>query len=828
MDGHEITAISAALATFSKPIYALEWGSGNSSIYFSSLMPNGSLWAAYEHDANWHEEIATRLKSSAVNSVELTLIPPSLPFDGLSDGDFAGFKEYILAPIKKQTNFDFVLVDGRARVECLAVGWEMLQQNGIMVLHDAQRAEYSSGIPKPCYWVRIVNPAVLNEGPISTLFIFRNPILAAEIATRFTVHLPSNITVIKNIDDSTANQHEVTEIRNNATASTTETAPKKAIQAKYCLFLNTYYKGFVDSLYAEIPSLTEFGYSIQLQRNQNALFGDSDFYSRGVRNQEWRAEDIIVNIPMLQAAWCRESAYDASGLTVAIEQIRRASPAVTYFQDLSVGTSDFISAIRPYTGLIVGQIASPIPPQADLRGFDILFSSFPHFVERFRKEGHVSYYQPLAFDPIVLQSIETTPYESRTIECSFIGGITGLHTNGTKLLELLIATTPIRLWGYGAEYLPSGSCLLERHNGEAWGLGMFRLMADSRITVNRHIDVAENYANNMRLFEATGCGALLITDYKDNLNDLFAIGTEIVVYRSPDECAALINYYLANPEEAKKIADAGQRRTLSCHTYSLRMQQTVEILERHIMNETSKFLSIPWGRVSDGQASILANEVTSAMEHGWQDVGIPLRQRALVQAQLAQMYQGASVLPFGILTDILQPILDSDSLLLEIGCSSGYYYEVLTYLLSRQFKYWGVDYSPAMIDMAKDHYPRANFVVSDGANLPFSNCQFDIVVSGSILGHTLNYKEQINETARVSGTYIVVHRMLICKKRPTQFMKKYAYEVEVIEVRFNQAEILEIFRGLSFELESIMQYAEDLSQDEYEATFLFKKLKSRI
>ena len=52
---------------------------------------------------------------------------------------------------------------------------------------------------------------------------------------------------------------------------------------------------------------------------------------------------------------------------------------------------------------------------------------------------------------------------------------------------------------------------------EVWGLDMYRALARSKITINRHINVAENNANNMRLFEATGTGSLLITDRKDNL-----------------------------------------------------------------------------------------------------------------------------------------------------------------------------------------------------------------------------------------------------------------------------------------------------------------------
>jgi spore maturation protein CgeB len=86
----------------------------------------------------------------------------------------------------------------------------------------------------------------------------------------------------------------------------------------------------------------------------------------------------------------------------------------------------------------------------------------------------------------------------------------------------------------------------------------------------------------MRLYEATGVGAMLLTDRKDNLHELFEIDKEVVSYSSKEEAAELVRYYLDHPEESQKIAQAGQARTLRDHTYEKRMSELVSILQGHI------------------------------------------------------------------------------------------------------------------------------------------------------------------------------------------------------------------------------------------------------
>jgi len=118
--------------------------------------------------------------------------------------------------------------------------------------------------------------------------------------------------------------------------------------------------------------------------------------------------------------------------------------------------------------------------------------------------------------------------------------------------------------------------------GQSWGADMYRILHDSRVTLNHHIDIAGPYANNLRLFEATGMGTMPITDWKINLHEMFEPGIEVVAYRTPQECVRLARYYSEHEDEREAIARAGQQRTLREHTYHHRMRELVEIVGRYL------------------------------------------------------------------------------------------------------------------------------------------------------------------------------------------------------------------------------------------------------
>jgi len=191
-------------------------------------------------------------------------------------------------------------------------------------------------------------------------------------------------------------------------------------------------------------------------------------------------------------------------------------------------------------------------------------------------------YLAIAFDERVLERVAPVPDAERH-GIAFVGGLDPrVHGEGVALLEeVLAAGVELEIHGYGGDLLPAGSRVRAAWRGPAWGRDMYAILGRSAIVVNRHVAAAEGHANNMRLFEATGMGALLATEAAPNLGELFVPGEEVVAYRDAADLVALLRRYRADPGAARAIAAAGQRRTLAEHTYRHRMQQLIAILEEH-------------------------------------------------------------------------------------------------------------------------------------------------------------------------------------------------------------------------------------------------------
>ena len=361
------------------------------------------------------------------------------------------------------------------------------------------------------------------------------------------------------------------------------------------LIVDTYYKAFLDTLYAEHSNLSLQSYESQWRTLMDQCFGTADFYSTNLQRLGHEATEVVANCRPLQLQWARERdlllrrkiqrcvyrGFPLPGFDkdwcypVLLAQVKSYRPDVVHFQDPGNTDPAFPREIRPYVGLISAQIASPIPPKADLRPYDLMLSSLPNFVERFRQQGMRSALFKAGFEPRVLGRFKKAP----ACDVVFVGGLSGSHSNRIQFLEQVAQRTRLDWWGYGKEHLAPDSPLRETFHGPAWALTMYEKLSSARVTLNHHIDLAENYANNMRLYEATGVGSLLVTDAKCNLPALFELGKEALAYRNSEECAEFIEYYLRHEEEGAAIARLGQQRTLREHSYSQRMEEFLELLK---------------------------------------------------------------------------------------------------------------------------------------------------------------------------------------------------------------------------------------------------------
>ena len=188
------------------------------------------------------------------------------------------------------------------------------------------------------------------------------------------------------------------------------------------------------------------------------------------------------------------------------------------------------------------------------------------------------------------------------------------------------------------------------------------------------------------------------------------------------------------------------------------------------------------------------NHESARLRSSWQADTLPVRQRALVDKQLADYQQGKPIDVFDVLVEALRSISlgERPHSVLEVGCSSGYYSEVLK-IKELPYSYTGCDYSPAFIELGKLLYPGTPFYVQDATALGFEDNAYDIVVSGCCLLHIPEYERAIAEAARVAREYAIFHRTPVVTGLPHQYFRKQAYGIETVEIHFNEEQLLSLF-----------------------------------
>lgn len=184
---------------------------------------------------------------------------------------------------------------------------------------------------------------------------------------------------------------------------------------------------------------------------------------------------------------------------------------------------------------------------------------------------------------------------------------------------------------------------------------------------------------------------------------------------------------------------------------------------------------------------------------GWHQRAVAERQDAAYQELIRDMYAGQPRQDMLVAAEAVRRTGLKDALVLEVGCGSAYYREILSHLLQHDVRYVGLDYSRAMIQVALDRYGSSVLVVGDATALPFGARTFDVVFNGVSLMHILRYEAAILESRRVARDWCIFHTVPVLQKRSTTILQKRAYGEMTVEIIFNEHELWDILerRGLA-------------------------------
>ena len=209
-----------------------------------------------------------------------------------------------------------------------------------------------------------------------------------------------------------------------------------------------------------------------------------------------------------------------------------------------------------------------------LAPYDALFFKEPHVVERIRAMlGTPVYYLPEACNPRWHRPAAEPGTDPYLVIAS------GQYPTRLRLLERLIAKDiPLRLYGNGFPRWIGETTARGVHTGQYVAreekARIFRGAAGVLNTMN----IAEFTGVNARLFEAAGCGAAVLTEFRETVPEHFDVGTEVLTFHDFDELVDQATRLLTEQGLTARLGDAAARRAHRDHTYDLRVAQILETL----------------------------------------------------------------------------------------------------------------------------------------------------------------------------------------------------------------------------------------------------------
>jgi spore maturation protein CgeB len=393
--------------------------------------------------------------------------------------------------------------------------------------------------------------------------------------------------------------------------------------------LHTAYPDYLASFYAARPVLLRAGFAEQKAALDLDAFGWGDAWAAALAPLGYEVLEICANAEPLQRAWAREHAPHLAGgglEAIALAQLRDFAPEVLWFDHHDEALLDAVRVEVPSLRRALGWVGAHVPAARTWRGLDLVLSCSVPSVDALRARGVRAELLRHAFDERVIPRLGPP---GERFDAVFVGQFdpdAPTHALRERLVERLVAEAGIAVfspsgapgaasrWRRRAHALAWDALGLGRRLGvpgavlerlpligraAAWparprvalpgalasvlrpprfGLEMYRTLRDARIVLDVQGDPERRDSSNMRLFEATGVGACLLTDRSARLSEMFEPEREVATYSSDDECVAKLRRLLANEAERDAIARAGEKRTRRDHTFARRAARLDELV----------------------------------------------------------------------------------------------------------------------------------------------------------------------------------------------------------------------------------------------------------
>ena len=353
------------------------------------------------------------------------------------------------------------------------------------------------------------------------------------------------------------------------------------------LQLESFYPQFIGTAYQKIPGLENTRFKEQINHLLDSGFSGGHNTTPYFNPQRWESHYIIINCHWSQKKWAKENGLpiDTPNREILTAQLRSIKPDILYLSDIPGFDFSILNEL-PYHPLVVGWHATTLSDHTPWGNFDLVLSGIKKIRDGALSKGAkaAAEFMPAAPPYRSLGSSTFRP-SSLVFSGSFYGGIHDERTEQFRRLSRGLDKLSLDIYTSNSFEIKADEKI--RLHPALYGNDVIRLYAehamvlDFRGQFNLEDNGSARETSNMRIFEATRAGSLLLTERSPNLERYFVFGQEIETYTHLDELLEKIHFY-AKPENEtirKKIAESGLRRVRSEHLIEHRAAWLENILE---------------------------------------------------------------------------------------------------------------------------------------------------------------------------------------------------------------------------------------------------------
>jgi SAM-dependent methyltransferase len=151
----------------------------------------------------------------------------------------------------------------------------------------------------------------------------------------------------------------------------------------------------------------------------------------------------------------------------------------------------------------------------------------------------------------------------------------------------------------------------------------------------------------------------------------------------------------------------------------------------------------------------------------WKSDAVADQMRTLAREQLAEPQ---AVPPYRAFLEAMRMLVDELPLptparLLDFGCGTGHYGELLERHFPGSFEYTGCDYAPEMVEAARAEWPGRTFVVNDLFDNRLHLGSYDVLLAGALVDVLPEYERALDQLLGSPVPYVLLHRQQLTQGR---------------------------------------------------------------